>query len=74
MTVTEISVSFVEGRRYLSVSLDGVSAGRMEVPEEEHCAEIIGLLWPDLPLEDRAELARGGGVSGSPTIPCPPSR
>ena len=62
MPVTSLSVLFRDGRRYLSVALDEQPAGTMEIEHESHCAEIIGLLWPELSLEERWDVARGGGV------------
>lgn len=63
MAVTGLAVTFKGGLRQLTVDLDGELAAVIQVPEERHCVELIGLLWPDLTLEDRAEVARGGTVS-----------
>ena len=65
MAVTSLSVSFIGGKRYLHVSIEGVSAGSMLVEDEGHCVELLGLLWPELSLQDRADIARGGGISNS---------
>lgn len=63
MAVTGLAVLLRAGERQLTVDIDGEPAATIIVPEEHHCVELIGLLWPDLPLEDRAEVARGGTVS-----------
>lgn len=63
MAVTGLAVTFRGGLRQLTVDIDGKLAATIQVPEEHHCVEVIGLLWPDLTLEDRAEVARGGTVS-----------
>ena len=62
MAVTGLAVLLRAGQRQLTVDIDGVPAATIIVPEH-HCVELIGLLWPDLTLEDRAEVARGGTVS-----------
>jgi hypothetical protein len=63
------------GRAVITVFLDGEQAAWVEVPEEHHCAEILALLWPELTLQDRAEIARGGSVSNSvPPKLRPPAR
>lgn len=65
--ITGVAVAFIGGKRYLTVSIDGASAGSMVVDDPRHCAELLKILWPcpvDLTATDHWEMAtRGGGIS-----------
>lgn len=63
--ITSVAVTFIEGKRRLSVDIDFRNAVTMEVPDVHHCAELIAILWPGMgPHEARLDMAtKGGGIS-----------
>ena len=64
--ITSVAVTFIGGKRMLSVDIDFQSAVTMDVPDARHCAELLAILWPGPelePLRDRMEMAaKGGGI------------